>query len=216
MKILIILGGEAPERSLAEEYFEWADQVICTDSGANDLIQWELWPDLLVGDMDSIDPAALAAMEEHGVPMERHNPHKDLTDGQLACALALEQGAKEVVILGGWGGRADHSFANLMLLRYLAEEGAQARMATPGQWARICGPGRYTLTGPVGGTFSLLPFSDDVVVTSIEGAEYPLTEPTAMPLGPTLELPIGISNCLMDERAGFELTSGWILCFSPR
>ena len=216
MKILIILGGEAPERSLAEDYFAWADRVICTDSGANALVRWELWPDLLVGDMDSIDPDALAAMEAHGVPMERHNPHKDLTDGQLACALALEQEGTEAVILGGWGGRADHSFANLMLLRYLAEEGVQARMATPGQWARICGPGRHTITGPVGGTFSLLPFSDDVVVASIEGAEYPISEPTAMPLGPTLALPIGISNRLIREEVCFELTSGWILCFSPR
>ena len=54
MKALIVLGGEPPERALAERYFSWADRVLCTDSGANALAAWRLWPDLLVGDMDSV------------------------------------------------------------------------------------------------------------------------------------------------------------------
>ncbi len=215
MKALIVLGGEPPERALAERYFSWADRVLCTDSGANALAAWRLWPDLLVGDMDSISLEAMEAMKAEGVPIERHNPHKDLTDGQLACSLALDMGVKEAVILGGWGGRADHSFANLMMMRYMAEQGVCVRMRCPEQWVKVCGPGRHEVTGTLGGTFSLLPISDGVVVRSIEGAEYPLSEPTAMPLGPTFDLPVGLSNRLLAERAYFDLASGWILCFSP-
>ena len=33
---------------------------------------------------------------------------------------------------------------------------------------------------------------------------------------PKIALPIGISNRLIREEVCFELTSGWILCFSPR
>ncbi len=215
MKTLIVLGGDPPDRTLAERYFAWADRVLCTDSGANALTAWGLWPDLLIGDMDSIAPDALAAMQQKGVPIERHNPHKDLTDGQLACSLALEMGAKEVTILGGWGGRADHSFANLMMMRYMAEQGVCVRMRCPEQWVTVCGTGRHEVKGPAGGTFSLLPISDGVVVRSIEGAEYPLLKPTAMPLSPTFDLPLGLSNRLLAESAFFELASGWILCFSP-
>ena len=149
-------------------------------------------------------------MKAEGVPIERHNPHKDLTDGQLACSLALDMGVKEAVILGGWGGRADHSFANLMMMRYMAEQGVCVRMRCPEQWVKVCGPGRHEVTGTLGGTFSLLPISDGVVVRSIEGAEYPLSEPTAMPLGPTLIFPWACptgfwpsAHILIWHRAGF-------------
>ncbi len=59
MKTLIVLGGDPPDRTLAERYFAWADRVLCTDSGANALTAWGLWPDLLIGDMDSIAPGTL-------------------------------------------------------------------------------------------------------------------------------------------------------------
>ena len=214
MKILLILGGEAPTRQQAEAGFAWADRVLCTDSGADALAAWGMKPDLLVGDMDSIDPAALAAMEAQGVEIRRHDPHKDLTDGQLACILALEMGAREVRVLGGWGGRADHSFANLMLLRFLAERGVAARMRCPGQWVQVFGPGRYGVPGPLDGTFSLLPLADGAAVR-IEGAEYPLEKETPMPLSPAPELPIGLSNVKTGPEAAFTVERGWMLGFFP-
>lgn len=214
MKILILLGGDPPERSLLCKAAEWADRVLCADSGAEALRDSGILPDLLMGDMDSIEPETLKEMEGRGVKPIRFDPHKDLTDGQLVCEAAIESGAEEVWILGGWGGRADHTFANLMLLRRFAEAGVKAVLSGPGQRMTVLGPGTYTVQGESGRTFSILPFSDGVRVT-IDGAEYPLERPTPMPMGPDSTSPIGLSNRFTERETVIRILAGHILLFTP-
>ena len=112
MKVLIILGGEAPEHSLAKEGFAWADYVLCTDSGANALTAWELWPDLLVGDMDSIPKSLRVGFAERLVV----RPEQDVNDLWKALTYATELGFHDITVLGAFGRREDHSIGNIMLL----------------------------------------------------------------------------------------------------
>ena len=64
----------------------------------------DLAVDLLVGDMDSIDPDSLDLADGSGVAIERHPPDKDATDLELAVGAAMKRGADRIIVLGGVGG----------------------------------------------------------------------------------------------------------------
>ena len=72
--------------------------------------------DLVVGDLDSVDPAALDAAVADGAVVERHPAAKDATDLELALDAAVDRGATAVLVVGVGGGRLDHFLGNVLLL----------------------------------------------------------------------------------------------------
>ncbi len=100
-----------------------SDLTIAADSGLSAFDALGLMPDLLVGDMDSVDPAVLARYEGR-LPEHRLNCIKDDTDGVDALDLAIARGAKEITLLGALGGRLDHTLANIQNAASAAAEGA--------------------------------------------------------------------------------------------
>ena len=84
MHIVVVANGEFlyPMRLMA--VLNRADRVIAADGGANWLMAQHKAPDLLVGDMDSVAPQVLAALQEGGCRLQRHSPDKDETDTELA------------------------------------------------------------------------------------------------------------------------------------
>ena len=116
--------------------------VIAADSGLGLAAALGVCADLVVGDMDSVDPAALAAAEHAGAQVQRHPVAKDATDLELALDAALALGPADVTVVGGHGGRLDHFLGNALLLaaeRY-APLTIQARMG--GATVTSCGQGR--------------------------------------------------------------------------
>lgn len=92
------------------------DFVFAADGGANLCAVWG-WPvHLVVGDMDSVDPAVAQQLKDAGVPFEAYPTEKDETDLEIALCKACEQGAREIVIAGALGARIDHTLGNLALL----------------------------------------------------------------------------------------------------
>ena len=86
------------------------DIVIAADGGYDTLRELGVTPDLLVGDMDSVK-AVPTDIEKLRVPVE-----KDETDTYLCYLEGVRRGYSNFVILGGVGGREDHTFANFSLL----------------------------------------------------------------------------------------------------
>jgi thiamine pyrophosphokinase len=86
--------------------------------------------DVVVGDLDSVDPDALARARDAGCEIIAHPPDKDATDLDLALALVLERwegpGRPTVLVAGGHGGRLDHLLGNVLVLA--AERYAGARL----------------------------------------------------------------------------------------
>ena len=100
--------------------------VIAADSGLTAAERMGLVPDLIVGDFDSYTgelPEGPGAPEIVRVPAE-----KDVTDTVLACEIAMERGYRRLTILGGTGGRADHSLSNILYLYSLKERGIDASL----------------------------------------------------------------------------------------
>ncbi len=90
--------------------------VIAADSGLQQADVLCVPVDLLVGDLDSVDPGRLDAARAAGTRVEQHPAEKDETDLELALDAAATRGARAVTVVGGHGGRLDHLLANLTVL----------------------------------------------------------------------------------------------------
>ena len=186
MRALIVLGGDAPEPALLAACAGQADLTIAADSGLAAFDAAGLAPDLLIGDMDSIDPALL---ERYGnLPQER-----------LCCV-------KGITLLGALGGRLDHALANLMLLVRAHRAGVFAEIL--GEGVRVIRvPGKAVLHGAKGDTVSFLPLGDARGVT-LTGFFYPLDRHDLHS-----DYPLGVSNVVTQDEAAVFVQDGDLLMF---
>jgi thiamine pyrophosphokinase len=206
VKAIVVAGGDAASEDAAQ--LTGANLVIAADSGAAWLDARGIRPDLVVGDMDSVDPALLERLAADGVPIERHPPAKDASDAELAIDRAVAAGADEVVIVGALGGgRLDHELANLLLLADPAWRGVGLRIVRGGATARaLHGGGPLVLSAAEGDLVTLLPAGGDAVGVRTSGLRYPLD-------GETLRMgrSRGLSNEVVRAPASVSLESGTLL-----
>ena len=102
------------------------DFLIAADKGYEALEAYGAPPDLVVGDFDS-----LGRRPNH--PNVIQLPvMKDDTDMVYALREGLERGYRRFVLLGGVGGRLEHTLANLQALAWLTTQGARGVLAGEG------------------------------------------------------------------------------------
>lgn len=206
MKVVVVAGGEPDPRDASE--LADADLVIAADGGAHWLDGIGRRPDLLVGDLDSIEEALVAQLRAAGVPIERHPVAKDESDTELAVARAAAAGADEVVLLGGMAGdRLDHVLANLLLLTDSRWRALRLRAVRGGTTARcIAGGATANLHGAPGDLVTLLPVGGDATGVRTDGLAFPLTG-ERLSAGSTR----GLSNEVARTGASVSLEGGTLL-----
>lgn len=206
MRAVIFVNGVVRDYSRLARRLRPDDRLIAADGGARHCEALDIRPAVLVGDLDSISPALLAAYEQAGVEIERHSPRKDETDLELAVRRAIADGAGEILLLGAVGGRLDQTLANLLLP---ARRGwpVPVLVADEEQVLQVLGPGqRLRLTGTPGATVSVIPLSERVIGISYTGLEYPLEDAT-LERGATQ----GVSNRLVGDEATVAIDEGLLL-----
>jgi len=204
---VIVLGGDPPGINLLTRFAKQAALIIAADSGAAALLEAQITPGLLVGDMDSLPGSALAALrhvQRLVLPTE-----KDKTDGCAALDIALERGYRDITLLGALGGRLDHLLGNIMLLARALDNGATAQIIGESQQVRLLGAGMSEITGRPGQTLSLIPWGGDALVRRSEGLKYRLC-----PVELSSSYPIGVSNELTGEFARLWVERGRVLVVS--
>ena len=88
------------------------DYIICADGGYNIACDLGLYPNIIVGDFDSMDIRSFPSdIEVFQLPSQ-----KNITDTEASIKKAISLGCDNVTILGGLGGRFDHSLGNIALL----------------------------------------------------------------------------------------------------
>ena len=169
MRAFIDTGGAVFPDNITE-HPKGDDLCIAADSGFHNAKKCGDRVDILVGDLDSIGSYKLDKKTELlQVPAE-----KDVTDTQLAVETAIERGATELVIIGGFGGRADHMMSNLAILEDLSARGIYAVMLDGQNRARFL-RSTSTLIPKSGYKYvSLLAVDPIVKGVSVEGCKYPL------------------------------------------
>jgi thiamine pyrophosphokinase len=180
--------------------------VICVNGGAQQALALGLTPDVVIGDLDSLDSGLQAQLKGEGCQFVVHPTRKDETDLELALRYALYQGVDEILILGALGGRIDQTLANVLLLALPELEGIKTRIVA-GEQEMFLIRDQALIKGQAGDTVSLLPLAGDVTGIITEGLEYPLQR-GALKFGPTL----GVSNVLTAPVARVQVERGLLLC----
>jgi len=174
------------------------DFVIAADGGYRALEALGVRADLAVGDFDSL------GYVPEGVEVVRHPVMKDDTDTMLAVRLGLERGYESFVIVGGIGGRLDHTIANLQTLLFLAEHGATGLLYGDGTVATAVRNAAMTVTGT--GVISVFCFGPPATGVNERGLLYGLENATV-----TSAFPIGVSNEFTDGPATISVEDGTLL-----
>ena len=183
-----------------------ADVRIAADSGAEALLNRGILPDLVVGDFDSLDPAAKERLIAEGVPLVTYPTRKDRTDLHIAIHAASERGAASITFLGLLGGpRTDHGLAGMLLLA--RDEFAHLDLRVIDGHAEIhVARDEVTLRGRPGEYVSLVSLALTTHGVTTHGLEYPLVSAT-LTFGDSL----GVSNVLEHYEARVSLESGLLL-----
>jgi thiamine pyrophosphokinase len=148
-----------------------AHALIAADGGANHLARIGLRPQVVVGDLDSIQPATRRWLGEECM-LDR--PDQDHTDLEKTLDYTLrELGAGSVHVLGALGRRIDHTIGNLGLLtRYHLGPGLVFR---DGRELMLAVEGELALPAVAGETWSFWTF-DPAVRVSLEGVRWPVEQ----------------------------------------
>ena len=109
--LILLSYMECVTPGMAQELAETADYIIAADGGQNRAREFGLQPDCVIGDFDST-----TLDEDFDCIYITYPAEKDLTDTEAALTHALEKGFRNVILLGGMGGRLDHTMGNIGLL----------------------------------------------------------------------------------------------------
>lgn len=183
----MLVGGRVAASARLRRSLAGAGLVIAADGGLRHAAPLGLRPDLLVGDLDSVDADTLARFP--GLPLERHPRDKDALDLELALDAAAARGARHTSVIGGLTGRLDQTLATLLVVqaRHAAGHDHDIDDGRRRVWPLRPGEAR-TLPLRSGERFSLLALDADARV-SLTGARYPLDRaPLARARG------LGVSN----------------------
>jgi thiamine pyrophosphokinase len=205
--VFVVSGGDLGDPVFLREQAATAAPaaVICADGGARHLEAAGIIPDLIVGDMDSLDSATLQAYEAKGCRIIRHSRRKDETDTELALREAFRLGPAEVWIWGALGYRVDHLLANISLLAQGKREGIEVKLID--EWCEVFLIDRRTvIAGETGQTVSLFPFAGPAAGVTLTGFEFSLTNAMM-----EIDRPCGVSNRLIAEQGIIEVDSGRLL-----
>ncbi|MBR2343605.1 MAG: thiamine diphosphokinase [Clostridia bacterium] len=176
------------------------DLVIAADGGYAALSSHGIRCDLLIGDFDSLSSIP------SGIELLRFPVEKDDTDTALAYREGVRRGYTDFTVLGGVGGRDDHTFANLSLL--LAARTAGHRMTLIGERMRafVIKDESISISGRDGQTVSVFALGGDAVGVTLRGLYYPAENITL-----TSATALGVSNHLVGECAEVSVESGAVL-----
>ena len=201
-KCLIISGGEYPGLPAATDVFSY---IIACDRGWLYAKKAGLIPDLVIGDFDS------SPVPKDRASVEIYPERKDDTDTMLAAKHALKLGYSDITICCAFGGRMDHTLANIQAAAFIVSSGGEAELI-----------GKDTLAFAFTGTkkafpkkgeysFSIFSLSDQCTGVSIRGSQYDCENIVL-----TNSFPLGVSNAWSEDVIEVAAGSGILLVVESR
>ncbi len=174
--------------------------LICADGGANSARKYNIVPDVIAGDFDSVEEKTIAAFKNRSKII--HVKSQYSTDVEKCLYFAIKKKFSEAVLIGVTGDRLDHTFCNLgivlkffnMIKLNIVAENSFLSAYT----------GTVELQTVPGETFSLYGFDAKTRIFT-EGLKYPL-ENDALPFGKKEST----SNVAVGKRVRIKIKGGKI------
>lgn len=211
-EMAIVVAGGAPVDPLVLNGLPRGARVIAADSGLGHARALGLHADVVVGDMDSVDPAALAEAEAAGAVVVRHPVAKNATDLELALSYAHDEGHRRTVVIGGAGGRISHLLGNAAVIASPALADMEVEWHVAAATVHVVRPlAPATIDGAPGDLVSLLPVGGPAHGVGTTGLRWHLDAATLEP-GSTR----GISNEMTDVAAEVVVRDGVLLAVHER
>ena len=179
-----------------------ADLIVCADIAYLTAKREGIEPHAVIGDFDH---AAHEEQLDGAKKVLRFSSVKDDTDTMLCVKYALNRGADEIVIVGGIGGRLDHTFANIQTLSYIRSHGAVGTILD-GDHVVTTVDSHITLTKGIydyASVFALDPVCRNI---TLRGFKY-----EAEHIDLTDDFPLGVSNEITAEHAEISVGEGRLL-----
>lgn len=176
------------------------DYVIAADGGYRYLQQMGIYPDLVLGDFDS-----LLEKPQHAHLIELP-AEKDDTDMLYALKVGLEKGFQTFYLYGGMGGRFDHTIANLQSLAFLSRHGAAGFLFGKEDVTTVLNSPSVCFDSGAEGYFSLFSFGEHCEGVCIRGLKYELENASLCHT-----FPIGTSNEFIQKESEITIAKGMAL-----
>lgn len=175
------------------------DTVICADGGYKIACDAGIKADILIGDYDSMPlPDNRDCIV---LPVE-----KDMSDTEAAIDLAVEKGFNNIMVLGGIGGRFDHTMGNIGLLSKYCNTRIKVCFLDDQNIVFMSGPDTIRIPQNNYKYLGILSHSDCTTGLTLKSVKYPLENYTL-----ENNTSLGVSNEITGPYAEVSFTSGKLL-----
>lgn len=210
MRALVVSNGQINDLELLKSISQNVDFIISADGGTNYILKSGLFPDLVVGDLDSIDKDVLKKIKEKNIQILKYSSHKDYTDTELALKYLIDKGFKEIDLMGVIGSRVDHTLVNIYLLDKLLKAGIKGRIINEKNTIYIL-DSELMLENGEGIFVSVIPITSNGAIVTLRGFEYE-TDRVNFNFASTL----GISNRIVCRRGYIKVEDGICLVIKSK
>jgi thiamine pyrophosphokinase len=212
-KALIVANGVIRDynltlRRIKKDYgFEKNVVVIAADGGIRHCINMHLFPDIIIGDMDSINIKLMERLDKNTgeIKFINSSSEKDESDTQLAVDYLLKRKIKKIIIIGALGDRIDHSFANLVLLASPSYKNIDIKILDENNETTVT-QNSTVIRGKKGKSISIFSLSPSTHFISTGGLKYKLKDEKLL-FSPVR----GLSNVFTKDTADIKIKRGKLL-----
>ena len=197
----IIVTPYLKERIKDLIHTESAELLLCADTAYLAADAEGITSHIVIGDFDHGTADALGGRDD----IIRAPCEKDDTDTMLCIKHAIEKGADKLTILGGIGGRLDHTFANLQALAYAEKRGVFATLKNGHNEAFLTSHA-VRLPKKDGWYLSVFAYDGACEGVSIRGTKYEVENVTL-----DTNFPLGVSNEITADLAEIGVKKGRLL-----
>lgn len=113
---LIFLNSKPPKKSILNKFLALNNHIICADGGANRILKHNIIPDIILGDLDSINKKTLNYFYKKGIEI-RKIEEQETTDFEKSLLYCLSKKINSCVIFGAISTRPDHTLNNFSILK---------------------------------------------------------------------------------------------------
>lgn len=104
------------------------DYLVGVDYGAVTILNHKLPLDLAIGDFDSVNKTEFEKIIKKAKEIKTYKKDKDFTDTELALNCVIDRKYKDIVMIGAFGSRFDHTLANIFLVEKYAKGKIQLQL----------------------------------------------------------------------------------------